>query len=569
MGKKINLKKSVYELCNEYPELIDIMLELGFTEVTKPGILNTMGKVMTIPKGAIMKKIDMVDVVLALKNNGFELEGKMPSFVQKRIAKKMLESQLPKRKDANGNEIKELELDERTLKIKSYVERLSKGEDIESVRKDFVENFTDVDAAEIAKAEQSLIAGGTPVAEVQKLCDVHSALFHGATREEKIANAEKAVEESLKRQREEGEVKTAQTLVAPNGNSISYGSIGNVDVKEAMSESFGMGIGSKFKAAPLKRQDGADSIYMELRTIENHPLNTFALENEAISDALKELRRAMDVKENVMPALKKAREASIHYAEKGDLLYPILNVKYGFSGPSNVMWGVDDEIRDEMKSIYNSAIETPEFIDNELWKERLDAVVTRAEEMIYKEENILFPLCAKNFSEEDWCDIARDFADYKPCLIGNRPSWEKATPKGNVKNYSQEAGSANLPSGRLTIEQLDAMLNTIPMELTFVDADNVNRYFNDGEDVKLFKRPLSALGREVFSCHPPKVEPMVRMILEDFKEGRRDCVDVWTSRDDEPVLIKYMAVRDKDKNYIGTLECVQPMGFAKKHFKRA
>lgn len=542
----------MYELCNEYPELIDIMLELGFTEVTKPGILNTMGKVMTIPKGAIMKKIDMVDVVLALKNNGFELEGKMPSFVQKRIAKKMLESQLPKRKDANGNEIKELELDERTLKIKSYVERLSKGEDIESVRKDFVENFTDVDAAEIAKAEQSLIAGGTPVSEVQKLCDVHSALFHGATREEKIANAEKAVEESLKRQRgEKAEVKTAKNL------------------KEAMSESFGMGIGSKFKAAPIKRQDGADSIYMELRKIENHPLNTFALENEAISDALKELRRAMDTKENVIPALKKAREASIHYAEKGDLLYPILNVKYGFSGPSNVMWGVDDEIRDEMKSLYNSVLEDEGFLTNELWNERLDAVVTRAEEMIYKEENILFPLCAKNFTEEDWCDIARDFADYKPCLIGNRPLWEKATPKGNVKKYSQEAGSANLPSGRLTIEQLDAMLNTIPMELTFVDVDNVNRYFNDGEDVKLFKRPLSALGREVFSCHPPKIEPMVRMILEDFKEGRRDCVDVWTSRDDEPVLIKYMAVRDKDKNYIGTLECVQPMGFAEKHFKRA
>ena len=534
----------------------------------------------------------MVDVVLALKNNGFELEGKMPSFVQKRMDKKMLErmaaeekpvekvdaetakkmlaSQLPKRKDAAGNEIKELELDERTLKIKTYVERLSKGEDIESVRKDFVENFTDVDAAEIAKAEQSLIAGGTPVAEVQKLCDVHSALFHGVTREEKIANAEKAVEESLKRQRgEKAEVKTAQTLVAPNGNSISFGSIGKVDVKEAMSESFGMGIGSKFKAAPVKRQDGADSIYMELRKIENHPLNTFALENEAISDALKELRRAMDTKENVMPALKKAREASIHYAEKGDLLYPILNVKYGFSGPANVMWGVDDEIRDEMKSLYNSALEDEGFLTNELWNERLDAVVTRAEEMIYKEENILFPLCAKNFTEEDWCDIARDFVDYKPCLIGNRPLWEKATPKGNVKNYSQEAGSANLPSGRLTIEQLDAMLNTIPMELTFVDADNVNRYFNDGDDVKLFKRPLSALGREVFSCHPPKIDPMVRMILEDFKEGRRDCVDVWTSRDDEPVLIKYMAVRDKDKNYIGTLECVQPMGFAKKHFKRA
>nr|MCR5515656.1 DUF1858 domain-containing protein [Lachnospira sp.] len=76
MSKKINLKKSVYELCNEYPELIDIMYELGFKEVKKPGILNTMGQLMTIPKGAILKKIDMIDVILALKNNGFELEGK-------------------------------------------------------------------------------------------------------------------------------------------------------------------------------------------------------------------------------------------------------------------------------------------------------------------------------------------------------------------------------------------------------------------------------------------------------------------------------------------------------------
>lgn len=112
------------------------------------------------------------------------------------------------------------------------------------------------------------------------------------------------------------------------------------------------------------------------------------------------------------------------------------------------------------------------------------------------------------------------------------------------------------------------MLNTIPMELTFIDENSVNRYFNDGDEMKLFKRPLMAIDREVFSCHPPKIEPMVRSIIEDFRKGNRDCVDVWNSRDGHPVLVKYMAVRDKDNQYVGTLECVQKMDFAEKHFSR-
>ena len=84
--------------------------------------------------------------------------------------------------------------------LKDYLKRLGNGEDLESVKKDFVQNFSDVEASEIMKAEQELIKEGTPITEVQKLCDVHSALFHGLTKEEKIANAEKAVEESLKKE---------------------------------------------------------------------------------------------------------------------------------------------------------------------------------------------------------------------------------------------------------------------------------------------------------------------------------------------------------------------------------
>ena len=86
--------------------------------------------------------------------------------------------------------------------LKDYLKRLGNGEDLESVKKDFVQNFSDVEASEIMKAEQELIKEGTPITEVKKLCDVHSALFHGLTKEEKIANAEKAVEESLKKKKD-------------------------------------------------------------------------------------------------------------------------------------------------------------------------------------------------------------------------------------------------------------------------------------------------------------------------------------------------------------------------------
>ena len=87
----------------------------------------------------------------------------------------------------------------RTEQLKEYLRRLGAGEALESVRADFVKQFSDVEASEIMQAEQKLLKEGTPLTEVQKLCDVHSALFHGATKEERIANAEKEVEASRKR----------------------------------------------------------------------------------------------------------------------------------------------------------------------------------------------------------------------------------------------------------------------------------------------------------------------------------------------------------------------------------
>ena len=180
MTKKIDLNRTVFELTEEYPELIDIMAKLGFTEITKKPILHSVGKIMTIPKGAKMKNISMMDVVAMLMTNGFEVVEEMP------------ELKMPNTINAFRSTTTS---DDRSEQLKVYLHRLGDGEDLEKVRADFMREFEQVDAAEIMKAEQELMREGTPLSEVQKLCDIHSALFHGATREERIADTEKAMGE--------------------------------------------------------------------------------------------------------------------------------------------------------------------------------------------------------------------------------------------------------------------------------------------------------------------------------------------------------------------------------------
>lgn len=503
MARKLDLNKTVFELTQEYPELIDIMAELGFTEITKKPVLHFVGKIMTIPKGAKMKNISMMDVVTTLMEKGFELVGGMPDMVigANPIEKTVEENDAPT---------------SRTEHLKAYLKRLGEGEELEEVRADFVREFGEVEASEIMQAEQELLKEGTPLSEVQRLCDVHSALFHGATREEKIANAEKEVEASLLRQKAQEEL--------------------------AKRDSF-----------PKKDYADKNARAAEMEAIIGHPLYTLTKENNILSELLAKFKDTGD--ETLIPVI---RELSIHYAKKGDLLYPLLKVKYGVSGPSDVMWTVDDEIRDEL------GVLAKEAEHGEEWNTRLDAVLTRAEEMIYKEQNILFPICAVNFTEDEWHGIYQDSKDYAVCFGVAQETWNEAEDS-KISLTTATEGEIVLPGGHLTFEQLAALLNTIPMEITFVDADNINRFFNEGP--KVFKRPGMAIGREVFSCHPPKIEPMVRQIIDDFRNNRRDEVPVWMEKSGRTMLVKYMAVRNKAGNYLGTVELVQDMEFAKAHFK--
>lgn len=385
--------------------------------------------------------------------------------------------------------------EQRIKKLTEYLQRLGAGEELEEVRKDFIKEFSDVQASEIMEAEQELMKRGTPLEEVQRLCDVHAALFHGVTPEE--------------------EMKKRQSF----------------EQKE---------YGNKSEQA------------QELEQVEGHPLYTLTKENQALLKLLQQFAGSED--EDLLSAI---GQFAVHYAKKGDLLYPHLKVKYGIAGPSDVMWTVDDEIRDEYSALMK------ESQRGDAWNERLRAVLKRIEEMVHKEQNILFPICAVNFTKEEWMGIYRDAKDYIVCFGVEDVHWQEAEDQEIVRENSGK-DEIVLPGGHMTLEQLTALLNTVPLEITFIDVDNINRFFNEGP--KVFKRPGMALDREVFSCHPPKIEPMVRAIIDDFRHGRKDRVPVWMEKGGRTMLVTYMAVRDKTGKYVGTAEFVQDMEFAKEHF---
>lgn len=461
--KNINLKFSIYQLVNENPELVPILEELGFVEVTRKNMLKSVGRVMTIPKGAKLKGISLEKTIKKLQDNGFVVEQ-----------------------------------DNIVFKIKEYLKRLEENEKLESVRADFVKEFENVDAGEIMEAEQQLLKEGTPLTTVQKLCDVHAALFKGKTIEEKVVEA--------KRQ----------------------------------------------SAGAIKQEKL--SITSKLVEIKGHPLYTFSLENKEIANIVKECKEKPD-----HDLVEKLQDIAIHYAKKGDLLYPHLKVKYGISGPSDVMWTVDDEIRDEIKQLSKK-----QNFDNK-GLEDFNKLLVRIDDMIYKEANILFPNCATNFEDEEWYEIYRDSKDYDECLGVENVVWEEA--EEFLKNVSKSVDDEIvMAGGHMTVEQLSAMLNTIPLEITFVDKENINRYFNEGS--KVFKRPGMAIDREVFSCHPPKIEVQVRKIIESFKNKMADRVPIWMEKNGRTMLVTYMAVRNKAGEYIGTVELVQDMEFAKEHFTK-
>lgn len=378
--------------------------------------------------------------------------------------------------------------------LKALIKELHAGATVEDVKERFQKEFGNVTTTEISQMEQELVAEGLPIEEVQRLCDVHASVFDG--------------------------------------------SIGDIHQKE----------------------DNAK--------IKGHPVFIFSLENDKLEEVIKdEIRPYMETLKGgfdntavlmLRIGFERLQEINVHYARKENIFFPLLE-KYDITAPPKVMWAIDDEVRKEIKEVLD--IMSQDSFDKGLLLEKAEATVTKVSDMIFKENNILVPLMNTTFSIVEWFKIDKAMAEFGLCLIEDQDAWDvNAEDLKEVAKESEELvnseGAIKFDAGSLVPEEINAILNVLPLDMTFVDKNDKVKYFTQGKE-RIFDRPLTIIGREVSMCHPPASVHIVEQIVEDLRSGKKDNEDFWIKMGPMFVYIRYFAVRSKDGEFLGTLEITQ------------
>ena len=331
--------------------------------------------------------------------------------------------------------------------------------------------------------EQELIAGGVPVAEVQRLCEVHVGAFRGA-------------------------LDAREEVDAPPG----------------------------------------------------HPVHTYMAENrriETLARTMTQLAGEPERRSELAGLVEELGGIDNHYVRKENQLFPLLE-RHGLDVVPKVMWGVHDEIRVAWKELGAA-------VSEQRWDEvegRAPEVARTLDEMVYKEERILFPLCMQTLSEQDWREVreGEDELGYAFAVPGT--DW----PDRGGSSRLQVLGAAPTPrpahegllpmqTGVLSLEQVNLLLTHLPLDLSFVDENDIVRFYSEGE--RHFPRTPAVIGRRVQNCHPPHSVHMVQAILDAFRAGERDRAEFWLNFQGAFLHISYIAVRDADGTYRGCLETGQ------------
>ena len=303
-------------------------------------------------------------------------------------------------------------------------------------------------------------------------------------------------------------------------------------------------------------------------TFPSHPVYLFRQENREVEKLVESVRSFIEkrdedkfpvFKEKLKEMLLNLRGIETHYERKEQLLFPFLE-KQGFFGPSKVMWGKDNEVRDMLKTALQGIDllgKQEEFADYN--KQTLEPLLEEILGMIFKEENILFPTSLEKLGASDWVDILRESDDIGYVYI-EKPEETGALMKELKTVLLEEPifqdNAVSFATGALPLNELMYLLNTLPVDLTYVDSEDRVKYFSDSKD-RVFRRTRSVIGRNVENCHPPQSVEVVQKIITSFKEGKKDRYEFWLNVKERFLYIQFFAVRDKEGRYLGTLEVTQ------------
>ena len=299
----------------------------------------------------------------------------------------------------------------------------------------------------------------------------------------------------------------------------------------------------------------------------SHPVALFKQENREIEKITAEIKANIEKRQSLDIAsfkhvLKKQLEnlhgIDTHYERKEQLLFPFLE-KAGFMGPSKVMWGKDNEVRGLLKKAIADLETLTGPQDFTRYQATLNQMLEEINGMIFKEENILFPTSLEKLATSDWIQILRESDQIGYVLIRKPEETDVLVEKlqsALAEEVTFQDGSINLPSGSIRLSEVMPFLNTLPVDITFVDSDDKVRYFSEGKE-RIFSRPRSVIGRNVRNCHPPQSLDVVEGILKSFKDGKRDTYDFWINFKGKLIYIRYLALRNHKGQYLGTLEVTQ------------
>jgi DUF438 domain-containing protein len=383
----------------------------------------------------------------------------------------------------------------RKAKLKELILKLHAGESQEGVKQELVQALGAIPYGEVVEVEQELLEEGLPQEEVLKLCDIHSAVL-------------------------EGNVDLSASKSIPEGHPV------DVLIQE-----------NKALAAVI---DEANARLATLDQLDDTELPAATLELTALFNQL------IDVDK--------------HYLRKEYLVFPYLE-QQGVTGPPKVMWGKHDEIRELLKGSLE-VLKTPGITKEELLASTeivLQPAVKGVADMIVKEEEILLPMLMDALSDADWYEIQKQSLEFGYCLYDPPVEWappgvEAVSPVA----IQQQAGRIELPTGSFSVEDLLAILNTLPVDITFVGSDDKVKYFSQSNE-RIFQRNRAILNRDVRHCHPPASAHIVDKILEDFKSGRQTRAPFWINMRGRMIHIEYFALRNDEGEYLGTLEASQDL----------
>ncbi|MHA1755049.1 MAG: DUF438 domain-containing protein [Candidatus Odinarchaeia archaeon] len=297
-----------------------------------------------------------------------------------------------------------------------------------------------------------------------------------------------------------------------------------------------------------------------------HPVNILMGEHKELLKFSDELRKTSNLaleEKTIQPEtlkklnhiIKHLKEAEKHYLREENILFPSLE-KHGITQPPAIMWMEHDQIRGLEKEIYKLVEQLPEKTENlKQLSEKALALADLLSSHFYKENKILFPTALRVITEEEWTEIRSEFDNVGYCCF--TPPVPKQVIEKTIKETEKiKDNKIILETGEITVKELNGILNTLPFEITFVDKNDVVKYFIPHKETA-FLRTKAIIGRKVQNCHPKKSIHIVNQILDDFKTGKRDKAEFWINFKGKFLHINYYPVRNKKGEYLGCIEITQ------------